>query len=68
MSDPTSDDDRIPLDRWVVPLNETANPPAAPPPPASADDPVPDTLHFPLDADVPGEGFQPRLRRFDKAG
>lgn len=68
MSDPTSDD-LLPLDRWSVPLDEnTTSPPAAPPPPVPADDPVPDVLRFPLTDDVPGEDFQPRLRRFDKAG
>lgn len=68
MSDPTSDDD-LPLDRWSIPLDEhTSPPPAAVPPPAPADEPVPDVLRFPLTEDLPGEGFQPRLRRFDKAG
>lgn len=66
MTDPTSDD-HLPLDRWVIPLNENTNPPPAPPP-ASADDSVPDILRFPLTDDIPGEDFQPRLRRFDKAG
>jgi len=69
MSDPTSDD-LLPLDRWSVPLDENTNPPpaVAPPSPASGDDQVPDVLRFPLTDDVPGEDFQPRLRRFDKAG
>jgi len=67
MSDPTSDD-ALPLDRWSVPLDESTNPPPAPPPPVSGDEPVPDVLRFSLTDDVPGEDFQPRLRRFDKAG
>lgn len=67
MTDPTSDDP-LPLDRWVVPLDEHTNSPPAPLPTVSADDPVPDILRFPLTDDIPGEDFQPRLRRFDKAG
>lgn len=68
-----SDDDLIPLDRWVVPLGDTADPPAPLPgqPPAGRPvltDPPADLLRFPLDADVPGEGYQPRLLRFGKAG
>ncbi len=66
--DPTSDDDLIPLDRWVIPLGEPSDsPPASPPPPAAAD-PPPDLLRFPFDADVPGDEFHPRLLRFGKAG
>ncbi len=65
--DPTSDDDLIPLDRWVVPLGDTAAPPLPPVPLVATDLPA-ELLRFPLDADVPGEGFQPRLLRFGKAG
>ena len=60
-------DDPIPLDRWVVALDETADPPA-PHPHLATNDPPPELLRFPFDADVPGEGFQPRLLRFGKAG
>lgn len=68
MTDP-SDDDLIPLDRWSVPLGEPDPPPAAPPPLSAADEPTPDVLRFPVDVEgTPGEGFQPRLTRFGKAG
>ncbi len=66
---PSPDDelaDLIPLDRWTVPLHE---PDAATSPPALADDPVPEVLRFPVDADAPPlEGYQPRLLRFGRAG
>lgn len=62
--DPTPVDDLIPLDRWVISLGDTAVPPAPP----AATNPPPELLRFPLDADVPGEGFQPQLLRFGKAG
>jgi hypothetical protein len=66
MTDPS--DDLIPLDRWSVPLDEPDLPAVAPPPPA-ADEPTPDVLRFPMDVEgTPGEGFQPRLTRFGKAG
>lgn len=65
MTDP-ADDDLIPLDRWSVRLDEAAPPPPAPLP---ADEPTPDVLRFPVDVEgTPGEGFQPRLLRFGKAG
>lgn len=77
MTDPTSDDDILPLDRWAVPLDEPAaeSPPSVPvggqptpPPPVPPDDSPADTLRFPLTTDVPSAEFQPQLLRFGKAG
>lgn len=68
MTDPDPSDDPIPLDRWSVPLNEPPAPPTSLPPP-TADELTPDVLRFPVDVEgTPGEGFQPRLLRFGKAG
>jgi hypothetical protein len=64
--EPDADVDLIPLDRWVIRLDDT---PARPLPPAAPADPSPpELLRFPLDADVPSAEFQPRLLRFGKAG
>lgn len=66
MTDPTSDDDLIPLDRWAVPLGETPPDPSPTPPPADVSES--EVFRFPPDADVPTDEFQPRLYRFGKAG
>lgn len=66
MPDPSSED-MIPLDRWVVPLDDSAATPTPPTPPAATDLP-PELLRFPLDTEVPTDEFQPRLLRFGKAG